>query len=171
MRNNKKLLIFEIAVIAGIILFDQLTKIAAQDILPQMGGSDDVFPGFAAFTYAQNTGAAFSMFSDNTVMLGIVSVAVSVVLAIFMIRTNKYKSILLGLSFAFIIGGGIGNIIDRFAFGYVRDMIEFTFMDFAIFNVADAFACIGAVMLVIYLLFFWSKNQKKQKEMLSEDGK
>ena len=171
MQKTKKLLIFEIAVIAGIILFDQLTKIAAQDILPQMGGTYDVFPGFAAFTYAKNTGAAFSMFSDNTVMLGIISIAVSAVLAIVMIRTNKYKSVLLGLSLSFIIGGGIGNIIDRFALGYVRDMIEFTFMDFAIFNVADAFACIGAVMLVVYLLFFWSKNQKQYKELLSKDGK
>ena len=78
-----------------------------------------------------------------------------------MVKTNKVKSRLLALSLSFLIGGAAGNIIDRFALGYVRDMIQFTFVDFAIFNVADSFASIGAVLLIIYLLFFWGRSKKK----------
>ena len=156
------MLIIEILIIAGVIIFDQLTKVAAENILPSMpGGTFEVFPGFASFTYAKNTGAAFSMFSDATFLLGIVALVVAVVLFIIMVKTNKVKSCLLALSLSFLIGGAAGNIIDRFALGYVRDMIQFTFVDFAIFNVADSFASIGAVLLIIYLLFFWGRSKKK----------
>ena len=156
------MLIIEILIIAGVIIFDQLTKVAAETILPSMpGGTFEVFPGFASFTYAKNTGAAFSMFSDATFLLGIVALVVAVVLFIIMVKTNKVKSRLLALSLSFLIGGAAGNIIDRFALGYVRDMIQFTFVDFAIFNVADSFASIGAVLLIIYLLFFWGRSKKK----------
>ena len=67
-------------------------------------------------------------------------------------------SVLLKLSLMFIIGGAIGNMIDRVFLGYVRDMIEFTFVKFAVFNVADSFVTIGAVLLGIYLLFYWDKG-------------
>ena len=77
---------------------------------------------------------------------------------------------LLWLSLTFLIGGAIGNVIDRFMLGYVRDMIQFTFVDFAIFNVADSFACIGAVLIVIFLIFFMDKTKKRYNgEMLNKD--
>ena len=164
MKNKKLFIIIELAVIAGAVIFDQLTKIAAASILPGMGGTYDVFPGFAAFTYVENTGAAFSMFSGSTLVLGIISVALAAVLVYIMLKGNKYRSMLLSLSLSFLIGGAIGNAIDRLALGYVRDMIEFTFVDFAVFNVADSFACIGAVMLGVFLLFFWDKAKKKLGE-------
>ena len=164
------LVIAEIAIIVGIVFFDQITKVLAASVLPSMGGSYNVFPGFAAFTYTENTGAAFSLFSDGTFVLGIVSAVVAVALFIVMVKTNKYKSVLLWLSLTFLIGGAIGNVIDRFMLGYVRDMIQFTFVDFAIFNVADSFACIGAVLIVIFLIFFMDKTKKRYNgEMLNND--
>ena len=156
-------------IVIGTVVLDQLSKLWVLHSLAPIGSYplwQDVFH----FTYVENTGAAFGMLQDHRWVFMVIS-SVAILAMILYVVITKPKNRLEITAVAFIIGGGIGNIIDRFAFGYVRDMIEFTFMDFAIFNVADAFACIGAVMLVIYLLFFWSKNQKKQKEMLSEDGK
>lgn len=161
-------MLFEIIIIAAVIIFDLITKVVAADLLPALGGSFEFIPGVVSFTYAENTGAAFSMFSGSPYILGIVSIAVSAALFVVMLKTNKYKSRLLGLALCFIIGGGIGNVIDRFALGYVRDMIEFTFVDFAIFNVADSFACIGAVMLGIFIIFYWDKAKKKYELSLKE---
>ena len=159
------MLIVELIIIGVIVLFDQLTKIAAESILPTLpGGTYAVFPGFASFTYAENTGAAFSMFSNATFLLGVIALAVAVVIFVVMVKSNKNKSKLLAISLSFLIGGAIGNVIDRFALGYVRDMIQFTFVDFAIFNVADSFASIGAVLLIIYLLFFFQRSEKKREE-------
>lgn len=153
------------AIILGIVLFDQLTKIAAQNILPTMpGGTYAVFPGFASFTYVQNTGAAFSIFSGATAVLGVVSLVLAGVLCWFLIKTAKYRSILLMLALTFLIGGAVGNVIDRFMLGYVRDMIQFTFVNFAVFNVADSFACIGAVLLGVFLLFKWDRIKARQAQ-------
>ena len=60
-----------------------------------------------------------------------------------------------------LASGGLSNLYDRIAYGYVIDFIEFAFVRFAIFNVADSFASIGAVLLIIYLLFFWGRSKKK----------
>ena len=59
-----------------------------------------------------------------------------------------------------IVGGGVGNLIDRARLGYVVDMIALDFMDFAVFNVADCFVCIGAALLVIWALFFDRKKRE-----------
>ena len=158
---KKKLLIY-ILIIIGSIIFDQLTKIAAADILPAMGGSYEFIPGFVSFTYAQNTGAAFSLFSGNTIILAALSLIVSGVLFVIMCKTINKNSVILSLSLSFIVGGAIGNIIDRFMLGFVRDMIQFTFVDFAIFNVADSFACIGVALLAVFLIFIWKDDKPKK---------
>ena len=156
-------MIIDIVIIAAIILFDQLIKLAAAGVLSQLPNQTFVFiPGFANFSYVQNSGAAFSMFSNGTLVLTILSIALAAVLFFVLLKTKKYKSMLLRLSLCFIIGGAIGNIIDRLAFGYVRDMINFTFVKFAVFNVADSFVSIGAVLLAIFLIFYWDKVKKRQ---------
>jgi signal peptidase II len=154
-------MLIEIIVIAGIVVFDQLIKMAAAGVLPALPGSTFVFiPGFASFTYVQNTGAAFSLFSNATWVLTLLSIVLVVALFVVLYKTRKVPSVLLKLSLIFIIGGAIGNMIDRIFLGYVRDMIEFTFVKFAVFNVADSFVTIGAVLLGVYLLFYWDKGKK-----------
>lgn len=69
---------------------------------------------------------------------------------------------------AAIVGGGIGNLIDRVARGYVVDFIDFRLIHFAIFNVADIFVVVGVILLLIYLLFFESKRAKTQKDNQTE---
>ena len=157
-------MLIEIIIIAGIIIFDQLIKVAAANVLPALPGHTFVFiPGFASFTYVQNTGAAFSLFSNATWALTILSLVLVVALFVVLYKTRKVKSMLLKLSLMFIIGGAVGNLIDRVFLGFVRDMIEFTFVKFAIFNVADSFVSIGAVLLGIYLLFYWDKGKKGKR--------
>lgn len=154
-------MLIEIIIIAGIIVFDQLIKVAAAGALPALPGHTYVFiPGFASFTYVQNTGAAFSLFANATWALTLASIVLVAALFVVLYKTRKVHSVLLKMSLIFIIGGAIGNMIDRIFLGFVRDMIEFTFVNFAVFNVADSFVSIGAVLLGVYLLFYWDKGKK-----------
>ncbi len=163
-------MILNIILIAGIVIFDQLTKVAASGVLSQLPDQTFVFiPGFANFHYMQNTGAAFSMLSNATWLLALLSIVLVIAMFYVLYKTKKYNSRLLRLALLFIIGGAIGNMIDRIFLGFVRDMIEFTFVNFAVFNVADSFVCIGAVLLGVFLLFFWDKNKKKPEPKVNSD--
>ena len=82
--------------------------------------------------------------------------------------SNRCKSLWLYWSLGVILSGGIGNLIDRIRFGYVVDFIEPTFVNFAIFNIADCAVTCGAVVLVGYLLYDAFKDVKKPKE--NSDG-
>ena len=74
----------------------------------------------------------------------------------------KAKNTFYCLGFGFVIGGAVGNLVDRIALGYVRDFIFLDFMPtFPVFNLADSFLCVGAVMLAIYILFMSGKKSEK----------
>ena len=109
----------------------------------------------------ENTGAAWGMFSGKTFWLIFVSVAIIVALFVFN-HFIKSKNSLYCLSFGFIIGGAIGNLIDRIWLNYVRDFIFLDFWPtFPVFNVADSFLCVGAVMMAIFILFMQGKKSEK----------
>jgi len=117
--------------------------------------------GVLSLSYVENTGAAWSMFSNSTLFLTIFSfvmVAVIVVLDI----VFKQKSKLYNLSIALILSGAIGNLIDRVVFKYVRDFIYFEIIHFPVFNVADICITVGVVLLACFLLF--CTNKKKSGE-------
>lgn len=106
-----------------------------------------------------NTGAAWGIFSDKTGLLIAFSIGLIVVLFIYNYFV-KNKNTFYCFSFGFIIGGALGNLIDRIMLGYVRDFIYLDFFpSFPIFNIADSFLCIGAVMLAIYILFLSNKKE------------
>lgn len=112
-------------------------------------------------TNGGNTGAAWGIFSGKTILLIIVSVLMIIALFVFNYFV-KNKSIFYCLSFGFIIGGAIGNLIDRIWLNYVRDFIFLDFMpSFPIFNLADSFLCVGAIMLAIYILFMSGEKREK----------
>lgn len=113
---------------------------------------EDVFH----FTYVQNTGAAFSMWKEQWVvliLLPLVVIAVGFVLMI--IKRNKWDKMML-TAVAFICGGGLGNLIDRMVFGYVVDLFDFRV--FPVFNIADIFICVGCGLMILDVLFFERKN-------------
>ncbi len=143
----------EIISIIGVILLDQATKILAINELTKVD-TVPLIEGVFHLTYATNTGAAFSMFSNSTFYLGLVS-AVCVILLSTFLYTEKKKgaSKYMTFSLALIIGGAIGNGIDRFIKGYVVDFFDFRLINFAVFNVADSFVVIGVVLLAISILF------------------
>ncbi len=108
-----------------------------------------------------NTGAAFGIFSGKTSALIIVSVIMIVALFVFDFFV-KNKNIFYSMSFGLIVGGAVGNLIDRVRLGYVRDFIYLDFApNFPIFNIADSCLCVGAVMMVIYILFMSGKKSEK----------
>lgn len=112
-------------------------------------------------TNGGNSGAAWGVFSGKTIWLIIVSVVMIVVLFLFN-HFVKNKNTFYCIAFGFMIGGAVGNLIDRIAFKYVRDFIFLDFFPtFPIFNLADGFLCIGAVMLAIFILFMSGKKSEK----------
>ena len=120
--------------------------------------------------YIENNGSAFSSFAGQRVMLLVVT-AVSMIVCIYILcRYARRGRPLLFWSLIMVIGGGLGNMIDRiFREGVVVDYLDVQLFDFAIFNFADCFVTVGTALLFIYILFFMNrKSEKKEKETADE---
>ena len=114
-------------------------------------------------TNGGNDGAAWGMLSGKRLTLIIVAFIMLITLFVFNYFV-KCKNSLYIVSFSFIVGGAIGNLVDRIWLGYVRDFIFLDFMPtFPTFNIADSFLCVGSALMVIYILFFSSKKEEKWK--------
>lgn len=169
MKNKRFILSISLVcgIFAFILIFDILSKHFITQALPHVGDSMDVIPGFINFVYIQNTGAAWGMLAGRPVFLIIVSIIIlAIYLWFYAIRLKRLKnnsSITLAVSVGLIAGGCIGNLVDRIAFGYVRDFINFQFMDFPVFNVADIALTVGIIIMVIYFIFIYSKEDKKMQ--------
>jgi len=147
-----------------LVALDQATKWWAKGAF-EAGGSLPVGLGFN-FTFVRNTGAAFGIFRnvelsflgftiDGTFLLGLLSAAVSLVLLIYLLRKGPYLSFLPRFSLTLVLAGAVGNMIDRFALGYVIDFIHFRvgWFDFPVFNLADTFVVTGGILLFLAGLF------------------
>ena len=148
------------------VIADQLTKWAIVAAYPTPGDGTDLIPGVLRFTYVENTGAAFGMLKDSRWVFLVIS-TVAIAAMIFYLLKFPPKSRLTGLSFALVIGGGIGNMIDRIARGYVIDFIDFCAFPKVwkyVFNVADACVCVGVVALVLCLFFIEAKSAKPKED-------
>lgn len=165
MKHTKKHISCSIMIIL-IVAFDQITKYFASLKLAD-GSVAKFIPGVVQFKYAENTGMAFSMLSGARWVFIALTVVVCVGVFYYLF-SNRCKSLWLYWSLGVILSGGIGNLIDRIKFGYVVDFIEPTFVNFAIFNIADCAVTCGAVVLVGYLLYDAFKDVKKPKE--NSDG-
>lgn len=133
------------------------------------GIDQDTIPNFFSFYYTENTGAAWSMFSGSTIALIVVSIFIILLIVVYGVFT-KSKSPLLHVSLGLILGGAIGNLIDRIFLGYVRDFIKLEFINFPIFNTADCFLTVGVVCLVVFYLIEFIKEVKcKKKEGKNND--
>ncbi len=146
------------------VLADQLSKHfvvqAAQPVEGNSAWSSDFIPGIMSFIYRENRGAAFSMLSDNRwVFMSVSAVAMAIIL--YLLIKEYRRHVLLNISLAMVLGGGIGNMIDRIRLGYVVDFFKTEFVDFAIFNVADCFITVGAILLGVYVVFFEVKVEKR----------
>lgn len=109
------------------------------------------------FTYVRNTGAAFSILSGKMWILSAVSVLFCIGTILFFI-IKKPKNKLFCIALTLIFAGAFGNAIDRVFYGYVVDFIETTFINFAVFNIADIAITVGAILFVIYMLLDGQKE-------------
>ena len=144
----------------GVVLLDLVAKILLD------GKNLDVINGFFGFVSVHNFGASFGMLSGAKIFFIVLAVAFMAGMIIFDLFYNKnshsngwYK-----VGFTLILGGLIGNLIDRIFLGYVRDFIHLEFMDFPVFNIADIALTVGCICLAIYLIFFCRFDKKEQEK-------
>jgi signal peptidase II len=146
-----------------VIAIDQISKFLTKTFM-HVSQSEEVFGDFLRYTYIENPGMAFGIQIGNRTLFTIFSIVASLVIFIYLIRTKgdqKYVKLALSL----ILGGAIGNLIDRVLFGSVVDFIDMGIGDlrWPVFNVADMSVSIGMIILVFFILF-----EKKQPENVEE---
>lgn len=146
--------------IAAIAAVDQLIKIAVLNSPLVSGEVSTVIDGFLQWRYVENTGAAFSLFTGKTALLSVFT-AVVLIVGFYLIIAKKIKSKVALASVVMLMGGGLGNLIDRIFRHFVVDYIEVLFIDFPVFNFADCFVTVGEFLLVGYLVYDIVKDYKK----------
>ena len=148
-----------------IIAVDQISKYLIVENLKTEGTSVTVIGGLLDFTLSYDDGMAFGLGSAafRWIFVGIL-VAVSIILIYFMFNP-KYRSPLFLSAAALVIGGGVGNAIDRVVNGYVVDFLALSFFP-PVCNIADYAITLGTVLLLIFVIFVYGKQDKK--EMINE---
>ena len=141
--------LFSLLVVAA----DQFTKWLTVAYIP-LEADVPFLPGLLQLTYVRNTGAAFSTFEGQQWLFALIFVVLTGFLLYEYFKKPMRFTKFERFCIAAIYGGGLGNMIDRLRQGYVVDMIETTFMDFPIFNVADCFICCGCVLMMAHLFLF-----------------
>ena len=169
MKNKRVILaiVLPCVLFALLLTLDLVSKHLIDKSLGTVGASKEIIHGFISFIYVHNSGAAWGIFSGRQIFLIIISIIViALFIAFYVLRLRKFKdkiSLWLSVSLGFIAAGCFGNLIDRIAFGFVRDFINFDFMNFPVFNVADICLTVGIILLFIYFIFFYSKEEKLLK--------
>lgn len=160
-KSARDYILYSAIIIVGIFL-DQITKWLSVKFLSVVD-TVPIIKNVIHLTYVENRGAAFGMFKDQRWIFMTTSTVMIVGLLIYLylgLAENKLYEI----SIAMIISGGIGNMIDRIALQYVIDFIDFRLINFAVFNGADSFVCVGAGLLVLALVRDIVKEAKELKE-------
>ena len=147
------------------IIADQITKyIVVQNI--EYLDKIPFIKGFMSFYHTRNTGGGWSIL-DGGGAERVVLIAVSLCamgLVVFVLAKNYHRHVLMNISLAMVLGGGIGNMIDRIRLQYVVDFLHTEFINFPTFNIADCFITVGAILLVVYVIFYDSRVEKRLAE-------
>lgn len=161
-KRKKNILMNVYFLITGVavLILDQVTKYLIT-IKVTEGSSFEFIPGFLYFANIKNTGAAFGMFQSHTRVLTIISL-VAIVLIIILKVMLSLDFVFYNISLGFILGGALGNLVDRYFIGEVTDFISFTFFP-PVFNVADSFIVIGFILIIILILREYLKQGKNQR--------
>ena len=131
-----------------IVISDQLTKHIINDNHKSLVNKDLII---FSIDYVKNFGAAFNLFSGSRIFLSILSIIITIILFYIIFNKNNLKNIDL-LSYSFILGGTVGNGLDRISRGYVIDFINLNFVDFPVFNLADISINIGLIIIIYDLI-------------------
>ena len=150
-----------IVALAACVAGDQLLKWWVVSHL-EVGQSAPLLPGVVQLTRLHNTGAAWSSFSGKTGLLAVVTIVLMLAVAWLLVKkiVRHPRGVTAGV---LILGGGIGNVIDRVCRGYVVDMFDLQFISYPIFNLADCFVVAGVILGAVYYLWFYEKYDKKKE--------
>ncbi len=157
-------MLLSILIILLSILLDQWTKYLAVVHLSPID-TMPLIPDILHLTYLENRGAAFGMLADKRWVFMILS-TVSIVLILVWLFREKPASLWVNVAVSMIVGGGIGNMIDRVKLGYVVDFIDVRAIDFYVFNGADSFVCVGCGMVVVWVLYMELVKKQPAMDML-----
>jgi len=150
-----------------VVIIDQAVKFWVQNTL---FGTDIVkfIPGVVSLVNVHNSGAAFGILSGSNARIYFVIVAAAfVILVVLALATNFITGRLARWSLVMVAAGGVGNMIDRVIYGYVQDMFKVELFNFAIFNVADIFITVFAILFAIAMIF--EKPEEDFDDELYED--
>lgn len=164
-------MIFGLLSVAGaalLVVIDQLIKQWATAVLQPLGALT-ILPGVVELRYFLNDGMAFSMLAGKqTLLIGMTSL---MLLCVFLLLLLRKMGPWERISWTLILGGGVGNLIDRVVSGVVVDYVNFLFVNFAVFNFADICITTGVVMLMLWVLYDSYKKDREKKKIHGKDGK
>lgn len=141
----------------GAILLDRVVKYAVMSMM-QMYQSIPLIQGVLHLTYIQNQGAAFGILQGQRIFFILVTLVVIALILIYMRQVKE--NTLLQVAFGLQLGGAVGNLIDRLAYGgSVIDFIDFRIIDFPVFNIADSAIVIGVALFALDVLREWKKER------------
>jgi signal peptidase II len=160
MNHTKKIhIILPFLIVPVLIFLDQLTKKLAVSML---AGKPSVvlINGVLELSYVENTGAAFSILEGKMIVFYIITLFIGGGIVYYMIKMPKHgKFLLLYYTFAVLLAGAVGNLIDRVVYHYVVDFIYFSLINFPVFNVADIYVTCSVFLVLILLLFYYSEDE------------
>ncbi|MGN0652105.1 MAG: signal peptidase II [Gemmiger sp.] len=158
--------ILSIVAAAGVSLIDQLIKIwATAELLP--AGSRPLIPHVVELHYLLNDGMSFSMLSGKRELLITVTGVMLAVMAVMLVVGKM--SFLERFAWILVLGGGLGNLVDRIRTGVVVDYINLLFIQFPVFNFADICICVGVGMLILCILLDMRREKNAAKQELADD--
>ena len=161
-KNTWRNLIPLICVAIPVFIIDWVTKWLVQNYITQVTEVIPIIPGFFNLRHDRNTGAAFGILAGHRFWLILITIVALIFIFTYYLRFRDSRW--MQLSLGFLLGGALGNFIDRLYLGEVIDFLQFGIASEGLFwptfNVADISVCIGAGMLIVYL--FRNRNQTQQ---------
>lgn len=160
MFRNRKIIVINLIfslLFVLLVAVDRITKNLAIHYLK--GNERELIPGFFSLHYLENPGAAWGMLPNATWLFATITVVVLAAMIYFYGKLPlERKYILLRFTLILLSAGAIGNFIDRILWRYVVDFLYFKYINFPVFNVADCYVCIAAVLLIYCLLFRYKEE-------------
>ncbi|MCK9478838.1 MAG: signal peptidase II [Firmicutes bacterium] len=146
----------------AVAVFDQYTKALA--IKKLAGGTIPIIKDIFHFTYVENTGAAFGIFKDGNTVFTIVTAIILIGIIVALIAI-KPQDLYIKISSGLVLGGAVGNLLDRIFRGFVIDFLDFRVISYPVFNIADSFIVIGAIIICVKFVFFEKKSGQENAKI------
>ena len=152
-KMNKKIVLIIGAIL---LLLDQIIKCIV------INNNFVLIPGFLNLTYTENTGIAFGLNENNVILIILVNIVILGIIIKFLKENMDKIDMLEFISLILVLVGGVGNLIDRIFRGHVIDFININLFNFPVFNMADTYITVGAIILLIVIIKqFFIKNESK----------